>query len=65
MDCRVGRAGPVREGRNDISKRGVVDFVNEDPEERMGLVVGIGLKLGVHLDDERGCDGREKTGLIS
>ena len=65
MDCRGGRTGPIWEGGGDVSECGIIDFVNEDPEERMGLVVWIGLELRIDLDDERGCDSGEQTGLIS
>jgi hypothetical protein len=36
-----------------VSERGIVDLVNQDPEERMGFVVGIRLELRVNLDYER------------
>ena len=64
MNNRPGRAGPLREGRNVISERGMVYIVNEDSEEGMGLVVGIGLKLRVDLVDECGGNSREQTGLL-
>ena len=65
IDCRSRRAGPVWDGRDDVSECGIINFVNEDPEEGVGLIVGIGLKLGVHLGDKRGGYGREQTGLKS
>ena len=63
INYRAGRAGPIREGRDDVSKRGIVDLVDQDSQERVGLVVGIGLKLRVDLNNERGGDGGEQTGL--
>jgi len=37
--------------------------VDEDAEESGGLIVGVGLELGVDLDDECGSDSGEQTGL--
>jgi hypothetical protein len=37
--------GPLREGGNAVSERGVVDLVNQDPDERVSLAAGIRLKL--------------------
>ena len=59
----AGRTGPSGECGRVISKGCVVDLVNENTKEGGGLVVGIGLELGVELDDEGGGDRREQTGL--
>jgi hypothetical protein len=50
-------------GRNIASERGIVDLVNENTEEGGGCVVGIGLELGVELNDKCGGDCREQTSL--
>jgi hypothetical protein len=52
------------EGGNIISECGVVDLVNEDPEEGSGFVTRVGLELGVDFDDECGRDGGEQTSLV-
>ena len=64
MNNRAGRASPLCEGRGVVSECSMVYMVNEDPEEGMGLVVGVGLKLRVDLVDECGGDGGEQTRLI-
>ena len=46
-----------------VSERGVVYLVKENTKESSSLAVGIGLELGVDLDDEGGGDCREQTGL--
>jgi hypothetical protein len=41
-----------------VSKRSVVDLVNEDPEESGGLVIWIGLELRTDIEDKgRGDSG--------
>ena len=64
MDYHPRRASPLGEGWNVVSECGTVRVVNEDPEECMGLVVGIGLELRPNLGDERGRHGGEKTSLM-
>jgi hypothetical protein len=64
VDHRWGRACPLWEGGNVVSERGVVDLVNEDPEEGGCLVTRVGLQLRVDFDDECGGDGGEQTSLI-
>jgi len=63
MDNCGWRAGPLRDSGNVAAEGGVVDLVDEDAEESGGLIVGVGLELGVDLDDECGGDGGEQTGL--
>ena len=63
MDYRAGRAGPLWENGDVVSKGGVVDLVKKNTEEGCGHVVRVLLEVGVDLDDERGGDGREQTGL--
>jgi hypothetical protein len=48
---------------NVVPKGGIIDLVNEDTEEGGGLAVGIGLELGVELNDKCGGDCREQTSL--
>ena len=43
--------------------RGVVEGEEDCTKEGCGLVVGIGLKLRVNIDDESGTDSREQAGL--
>ena len=57
------RTDPLWDARYVVAKSGVVHFVNEDSEESGGLFVRIGLELRVDLDDERGGNGGEQTGL--
>jgi len=64
MDYRLGRAGPLWEGRNVVAECGVVDLVNQDAEESRCLVVRVLLELGVDVDDECGGDGGEQTSLL-
>ena len=63
LNHRAGRPGPLRDGRDVVSERGVVDLVDEDPEESCGFIVWVGLQLGVELDDECGGNCREQTSL--
>ena len=53
----------MRDYGNVAAKGGVVDLVDEDAEESGGLIVGVGLELGVDLDDECGGDSGEQTSL--
>ena len=63
LDNRVGWTGPLR-GTGDFAPEGcVVELVNENTEESRGLFVGVGLKLGADIDDKRGGNRREQTGL--
>ena len=48
-----------------VSKSGFVDLIEEDVEERGGLVVWIGPEFRIDLDDECGGHGRKQTGLMS
>ena len=50
-------------GRNAVAKGGLVHIIEDDTEEGGGLLIWIGLKLGVDLDDEGGSDGREQASL--
>jgi len=59
----VWGAGPLRYCRDVVAEGGVVDLVDENAEECGGLIVGVGLELGVDLNDECGGDGGEQTGL--
>ena len=59
MDHCAGGAGPLRESRNVVSERVIVDLVNEDAEEGGSLDVGIGPELRVYSDDERRSDSGE------
>ena len=52
----VRRTSPLRESKDVISESSVVGLVDKDAMESGGLVVGIGLELGVELDDECGGD---------
>ena len=63
MDHSTRRAGPLRKGEDIISKRGVIELVEQDAEERSGLVTRVWLELGVDLDDERRGDSREQASL--
>ena len=59
LDYGTGRAGPLWESGNIISEGGVVNLVDKDAKEGNGLIVGIGLELGVDLNDEcRGDRGK-------
>ena len=64
MNHRAWRAGPLRKGRNIVSERGIIDLVDEDPEECGSLVTRVGFELRVDLDDERGGNGRKKSSLF-
>ena len=59
MDHCAGRAGPLWESRNVVSKSLIVDLVNEDAKEGGSLDVGIGPELRVYFDDECRTDSRE------
>ena len=63
LDDRVGRASPLWEGRRIIPERGVVDLVDEDPEEGGGLIIRIWLEVGMYFNDECRGDGGEQTSL--
>jgi hypothetical protein len=58
------QSGPLWEGGNVASERGIVDLVNQDAEEGGSLVTRVGLKSRIDLNDECGGDGRKQTGLI-
>lgn len=60
----VGRAGPLREGGDIISEGGVINLIDEDPEERGRLCTRVRLKLRIDLDDECGGDGRKQASLF-
>ena len=64
MDHRARRAGPLRKGGDIISKRGVIELVKEEAEERSGLVTRVWLELGVDLDAERRGNSREQASLL-
>ena len=53
------------ESGNVVSKRCVVDLVNEDAEKSSSLVVGIGLELRVDVDDEGRRNSRKQTRLVA
>ena len=59
MDHCAGGAGPLRESRDVVSERVIVDLVNEDAEERGSLDVCIGPELRIYSDDECRSDSRE------
>ena len=61
----MGRPGPLREGGNIFSESGVVDLIQEDAEERCGLIVWIGFEFRVDLDNESGSYGGKQTSLMS
>ena len=54
----------MRESGDIISEGGVVNLVNEDPQECRGFVARIGLELWVDFDYKRGGDGRKQTCLL-
>ena len=53
------------EGGNVVSEGGVVHLVEEDAEEGDGLFIGIGLELGVELNDKCRGDCGEQTSLCA
>ena len=55
--------GPLWEGRNIISEGCIVCLVDQDTEEGSSLVVGVGAKFRLDVDDECGGDGGEQTSL--
>ena len=57
------RAGPLRDSGNVGTKRGVVDLVDEDPEESGGLLARVRLELRLDIDDKGSSDGGEQTSL--
>ena len=59
MDQRGGRAGPLWKSGNMVSEGSVVDLVDQDPEERCGLVTRVGLELRVDRNNERGGNSRK------
>ena len=59
----MGRAGPLWESGSVVAKGGVVDLVDQDPEESGGFVVRVRLKLRIDLDDKCGGYSGEQTGL--
>ena len=50
------RAGPFGNGGSVGPERGVVDLVDEDPEEGGGFLACVGLELRLDVDDEGGSD---------
>ena len=65
VDYRTRRAGPLWERRDITAECCIVHRMNKDAEEGGGLFVGVRLKLGVDLGDERRRDGGEQTSLWS
>jgi hypothetical protein len=65
VDYCAGGAGPLWECRNIVSEGGVIDLVKKNAEESSGDVVRVLLDVGVDLDDERGGNGGEQTGLYT
>lgn len=64
MDQRAGRACLLEKSGNVISECGVIDLVDQDPEESDGLVTRARLEFGVDCDNEcRGNSGKQ-TSLI-
>ena len=55
----------MRESGSVNTKGGVVDLVDENSEEGGGFIVGVGLELGIDLDDKSGGDSREQTSLMA
>jgi hypothetical protein len=53
------------EGGNVASEGGIVNLANKNAKEDGSFVVGIGLKLGVYLDDKCRGDCGEQTSLCS
>lgn len=55
--------GRLRDSGNVVSEGSVIDLVDEDAEESVGLITRVGLELRVGLSDECGGDGGKKTSL--
>ena len=54
MDRRPRRAAPLWKAGHISPEGGVINLVDDDPEERCGLVTRVGLELRVDLDDKCG-----------
>ena len=57
------RAGPLGDGGSVVAKGGVVNLVDQDPEEGGGLVIRVRLEFRLDINDERRGDGGEQTSL--
>ena len=57
-------ASPLGNSGSVGAKGGVVNFMDEDTEEGGSLLTRVGLELRLDIDDERGSDRREQTGLV-
>ena len=56
-------AGPLGNTGSVDTEGGVVDLVDEDPEEGGSLLARVGLELRLDVDDECGSDRRKQTSL--
>ena len=59
MDHRARCPSPLWERGNVSSEGGVVNLVNEDPEEGGGVGIRVGLQLRIDLDDKGRSNGRK------
>ena len=58
------RPSPLWQRGGVATEGSVVELVNEDAKEGGGVFIGVGLELGLDLDDECGCYSGEKTSLF-